>query len=403
MPVTVIVRAAAKLPWLDMRVLRLLTRANLGGPARQFRALIPAFAKLGVEETIVVGSMGPHESELSLEIGAAQICRLATMRGGFSPRQDRAALRELSAIVARVRPNVLHSHTAKAGYLAAKLARRTGLPLVHSFHGHVLRDYFSAPVTAFYRHLERRMGRERAALTCVSQSCAEELVELGVVPRDHWHLVEPAVASVRHYSRDAARQELDLSRCQAPCVAWCGRLEAVKDPQLLLRMLSCYCEQQGAAGKHGRAARQSLSPVPVQVCIFGTGSQARAIDAALGALPELIQVRMLGSEPRFPELLPAFDLLVATSRREGMPVSAIEALQAGVPVLAPRVPGFSDLAGEGLTLCAREPEALAAKLHQLLQSPSPPGPARQGQVRARHDPARIAQRYHAIYKKVQRK
>ncbi|MCB9882658.1 MAG: glycosyltransferase family 4 protein [Planctomycetes bacterium] len=362
-----------------MRVLRILTRTNLGGPARQMRALAPEFARLGVSQTIVVGSLAPGETALPLPaVEGSESVPVAELVRGFSPRSDRAALRALVRIAKECSPDVVHAHTAKAGALAVRLGHLTNLPVVHTYHGHVLRDYFSWPISRAFALVEKRLNRRRAAITCVSRSCGEELQALGVLDPEAWTVVEPAVLVRASGTRECLRERLGIGDQRA--IAWCGRFENVKDPELFVHT----------------ALR--LQAAGARLHAFGTGSRlAHCQDVAdrLGA-----SIVWHGADERFPEWIHAFDAFVSTSRREGYPVAAIEAHLAGVPVVAPRVPGFVDLeedaCGDGVRLVTREVDALACAALEAV----PPTSGAMQAANARHAPARIAAAYVSLYERV---
>lgn len=361
-----------------MKVLRILTRANLGGPARQLTALAPAFERLGVEETIAVGQVDAAETELALP-SEAHVVEIKDLVRGVAPLRDRRARRALSRVIDELQPDVLHSHTAKAGLLAVRLGRSRGIPVVHSYHGHVLRDYFRPALARGLVHIERRLARARTALTCVSASCGRELEELSVLRPGSWTLVEPAVRPQELPSRSLLRAELGVDPA-ARAVAWCGRFEAVKDPLLFVQVAR-------ELTRHG-----------VLVHAFGSG---RLLEASR-ALAERIEAPIVwhGPDADFPRRVAAFDAVLSTSLREGYPVAAIEALLAAVPVIAPRVPGFVDLAAnaldDGVHLVPREAAALAT----AVLAARPPSSATCQSLRALHDPGRIAALYAEIYARV---
>lgn len=372
-----------------MRVLRVLTRANLGGPARQLRALAPRMRELGIEQRVALGSLAAGESGFDLGADVPTI-EVPSMRRGFAPLADALAVRALMRAMREMRADLVHTHTAKAGVLGLRAAARLGLPVVHSFHGHVLSDYFSPVVSKLFRKIEARACARRAAVTCVSASCAQELAEFGVCERARMRVIGPAVEAADVMSEAERRAAMDLLQLDdgALRIAWCGRLEAVKDPELLAQIV--------------QALRERSSARAVQLRIFGSGSLESSLRTALGpAMDRGVELRFVGADPRFRQWISLFDVLLATSRREGLPVAAVEALLAGRAVLAPAVPGFSDLEGDGVTLVAREADAFAEALRAFAASSARPSTARVAALRAAHDPAAIAAAYADVYGEVQ--
>ncbi len=366
----------------ELRVLRVLTRANLGGPARQCVALSAAFAELGIPELCVIGSVAAGESELPLPgvLSLDEALTAGRAARGFvrcprlvrraAPLADRVATRTVIRLARAFGASVIHTHTAKAGLVGARAAGRLRLVLAHTYHGHVLSDYFSRPVTALLRAIERRLCRRRNHVFCVSASCLEDLHSLGVVPLGEGSVIEPAIhLDVPRLSRERARAELGIG-ASVFAVAFCGRLVPVKDPLLAVDVLRCLSTERSA---------------PVVAVCFGSGPLADAVrEAARG-----IDVRFVGARPDFPTLLSAFDALLMTSRREGLPLAALEALSAGVPVVGPAVPGIGDLRGPGVVLAARTGAALAAGFDRIGCVPQ----ERIDRLVATHDPGRVARCY----------
>jgi len=306
--------------------------------------------------------------------------RLNDFGRGLDPGGDLLTLRALLRLVKTFQPQIIHTHTAKAGLLGVVLAARTGLPLVHSFHGHVLRDYWGERRSEGLRWVERALCRRRTAIHCVSESCADELVELGVFAREDCVVIpsildpsslEPAM------NREHARERLTIDPGEW-AMAWVGRLVAVKDPGLLAETLRHLVE---------------LAPDrPTRVHVFGAGPLESELRQAAQDLPLIFH----GARADLPQLLRAFDLMLSTSRREGFPVSVLEALAQGVPVVGPEVPGLVDLAGPGLRLCARD----AASLASACLAPQAVPVERSQTLRRLHDPMVLASRYAELYRKV---
>ena len=320
------VSAAAARP---LRVMRVLTRPNLGGPTRQAIALWHAHRAGGVETLLVTGVVGDGEAILSpaahgvpAAAGAgAGWLELPHLRRGVDPVADARACRGIRQLIRAFRPDVVHTHTSKAGVVARRAAFAERVPAVaHTFHGHVLRDYFGAVSSWWLRRLERRLAARTDLLLAVSASCADELAALDVAPRDRFLVTPPAVATSPALPRADARARLGLAR-DAWAVAAVGRLVPIKRLEDFVRMVG------GAPSLCGD--------------VLGEGPQR----AALATLAERRcggRLRLLGSEPDAARLLPAYDAVVMPSVREGCPLVAIEAFAAGVPVVGYDVPGVRD-------------------------------------------------------------
>ncbi len=395
-------------PCEPLRLLRLISRLNLGGPALQIRALTPPLAKRDTPSLIVHGALGPGEApcpglppllslDQALSLGPRATGRvlLPGLGPGQGLRATLRALRDLRRLTKTFAPHVLHSHTAKAGLLATlalhrgpfhrgpfhrdpfpngpsrKGAAPKGTPILHSFHGHVLRDYFGPAKSHALRLLERRLSRRRAASTCVSESCRAELEALGIGPL---RVVPPTVANpTAPLSRAAAREALGLPQ-DTRLILFLGRLVPIKDPALFLETVALV------------SARERTPTLPV---LIGTGpllSQLR------DAHPE---ARFLGPVEDAARYLRAFDLLLMTSKREGLPIAALEALMQGLPVLGPAVPGLSDLQSMGVPLCR---ERSAGALAEGVAEVRGPTESQIQTLRERHRPERMADIWAQIYR-----
>lgn len=391
-----------------LRVLRLLTRPNLGGPTRQCIALWHAVEALGHQTLLGVGACrGEPEIDLSAagipQLAWEDVCSGRATSGGWVriPGLGRsirllADLRSRSRIrrlVAAWRPDVIHSHTSKAGWLArsglggSKGGHRT--PVVHTFHGHVLRDHFGPGMSRVLTVVERAMARSTSVLTAVSPTCARELEGLGVAPAGAIRVIPPAVdlcgflpepEAAGHSGRigdtEALREELGLPRGR-PIVLWMGRMVGVKQPEWFARVMQLCPEFQGVA--------------------MGDGPLRSALERSA---PPNLMVRPSAQDVR--PWLRAADALVLTSAREGCPLVALEAAAAGVPVLGLDAPGVRDaLVGWGLGEVLADMPSLAGRLRMLLGDPE--GAAARGllgqrNLRQRFEPGKVAGRYLELYR-----
>lgn len=334
-----------------MKVLRVLTRANVGGPARQATALWHAHRELGVATLLAVGDVRDDETAVDLaaagipEVAAGAVDRdsagfvrvpaLTNTFGGV-----RAARRDLRGLVERFAPDVVHTHTSKAGLVGRLAGQGSGAALVHTFHGHVLRDYFGPLRSFVLRRLERRLARCTDLLIAVSASCADELAELGVAPRDRFVVIPPAVALPPPVDRATARARLGLGADEF-AVATVGRLVPIKRTELFLAAVAAVPDCIGH--------------------VYGGGPLRAELERAAPA-----GVAFLGTVLDVPSRLSAYDALVLPGRREGLPLAAVEAFAARVPVVGFDVPGVRDAVHRGGGVLVAEREGAAGLARALL-------------------------------------
>ncbi|GAB4139176.1 MAG: glycosyltransferase family 4 protein [Planctomycetota bacterium] len=336
-----------------MRVLRIVTRPNVGGPMRQAISLWRAHSSLGVETLLAVGRCGRGEARFDLGgcgipvlafadalargRRASGIVEIPCLQRAWHPLRDSAARRALSALIEAFRPDVVHTHTSKAGWLGRNAARGRAVT-AHTFHGHVLKDYFGRSVSRILTRIERRWAERTDLLFSVSESCRRELCELGVADASRIEVLPPAVdCSTALLSRQDARAELGIDPGAFACV-FAGRLVAVKRVAHFVRALG-----DGMIGD-----------------VFGDGPE--------GDLVQKQGIRRLATRADLPRLLPAYDALLLSSIREGFPLVAVEAFAAGVPVVGYRVPGVEDALSDGRGILVPEeqgPAGLRAALERL--------------------------------------
>jgi glycosyltransferase involved in cell wall biosynthesis len=310
------------------RVVRVFSRLNIGGPAVHVILLSAGLRPLGYETRLVVGRESPREGNM-LPLAAERnvVCEsVAGLGREIAPLQDGRALLGLYRLLRSWRPTIVHTHTAKAGLLGRLAARAAGVPLVvHTYHGHVLRGYFSPAKTALFQWLETRLATLADALVAVSESVKGDLVALGVAPPEKIRVV-PLGLDLEHLAgelpRGALRPEAGLED-GAPLVGMVGRLVPIKDVPTFLR-----------AARRVRDARED-----VRFALVGDGEERPRLEAECRQLGLEGVVVFFGWRSDLASVYGDLDVVVNASRNEGTPVALIEALAAGRPVVATRVGG----------------------------------------------------------------
>lgn len=365
-----------------MRIIHLIARLNDGGPARVIRDLAAASLQAGDQVEVWHGQTAADEVDLAQQLSAQGITLRLLPELGRSVRLrgDWATLRLLIREWRAAPPDVVHTHTAKAGALGRIACRWLGLTCLHSYHGHVLHGYFRPSVNTALRWCERALS-SRCALHSLTPSLVRELAGRHHLGRpSRWHALPVPVQPVPRYPADWHRC---LPTGPGPVIGFLGRCAAVKDLTLWIDTLAEIHQHQ-----------------PVRGLVCGDGperaaAQARAVQLGL-------PVHFTGTV-RPGEALGAMDLLLMSSRNEGLPLVAVEAAGARVPVVAPLVGGLRDLALDGVVTGAkREATALAAACERvLLQRRTPLGERRAERARqqaAQLAPAIVTPRYLALYR-----
>jgi glycosyltransferase involved in cell wall biosynthesis len=339
----------------------------MGGPALHVAYLTAGLAERGYETTLVAGSLARGEDSMAFvadELGI-EVERIEELHREISPLRDAVAIARLARLIRRVRPHILHTHTAKAGAvgrLAALLAGDARPPIVvHTFHGHVLRGYFDPLRTAGFRLLERWLATKTTALVAVSPQVRDDLVSLGVAPRERFVVVRVGIeleqrVAAEQDGRGESRRVLGIGPDRF-AVGWIGRMTGVKRTDDVLRAFR----------------RLRDRGVDACLCMIGDGPDRPAVERRAHELGIMRDTLFLGYQEEVAPFYAAFDAMILPSINEGTPVSAIEALAAGRPVVATRVGGVPDVVREGEDGFLVEPgdtDELADRLAQLARDPA---------------------------------
>ncbi|HEY4098731.1 MAG TPA: glycosyltransferase [Baekduia sp.] len=376
-----------------IRVLRVIARLNVGGPAHHVTILSERLDPGRYRSVLLIGATGPGEDTLEPASRARGIDVRRVPGFGPVPRplDDLRALVAIARHVRRFRPDVVHTHTAKAGMLgrvAARVALGRRPVVVHTYHGHVLRGYFGPRTEAVYRGIERALARLSTRLIGVSDATVSELVALGVAPRARFTAVpvglelEPFLAV--EPATGGLRDELGAGP-ETLVATFVGRLVAIKRVELLI-----------AAVQRAREAGAD-----VRLAIAGDGELRAELEAR--AAPLGGAVRFLGFRDDIAALAAGTDVAVLSSDNEGTPVALIEAAAAGVPAIATDVGGVADIVLDGTTgwlVAPGDPAALAGAL--VAAAGDRAGLRRRGlaareHVRDRYGAARLVADVDALY------
>ena len=220
-----------------IKVLRVIARLNVGGPALHVAYLSAGLADRGYDTTLVAGKVGAGEESMAFvaEQRGVRIETLDDLHREIAPLRDLRTILRLARLIRSERPTILHTHTAKAGAvgrIAALLAGDARPPvIVHTFHGHVLRGYFNPALTAAFRLLEQLLARVATKLVAVSPEVRDDLVALGVAPAAKFAVVRLGIelderVDYDEEGRKATRRLLGIPP-DAFVVGWIGRMTAV--------------------------------------------------------------------------------------------------------------------------------------------------------------------------------
>ena len=332
-----------------MKILRIITRLNIGGPSLHVLLLSSRLNPQRFTTCLVAGEPASTEGDLSETVRGAgvRMIRLASLRRPIRPWADLVALVQLCRIVTEERPAIIHTHTAKAGTLgrAAGLfynwcghGRTPGARaiLIHTFHGHVLEGYFSVWMSRFFVKMEQWLARRTDVLIAVSPSIRDQLIGKGIGRAEQWRVIPLGL------ELDALGQLPSANGAAQVRVGLVGRLAPIKNPSMLLEAFQ-------------QLMRQPSRP-PLSAVLVGDGPLRRRVERDVERFGLQGIVQMAGWQADMLAVYRAVEIACLTSWNEGTPVSLIEAMAAGRAVVSTDVGGVRDLLGAA----EQPPEAIPA-------------------------------------------
>jgi glycosyltransferase involved in cell wall biosynthesis len=343
-----------------IRVMRIISRMNIGGPATHVVLLNVGLDRRGYDCLLVTGSEGADEGSLR-NLAVENDLRLAMipeLGREIAPWSDFVTVVKLYRLMRRERPHVVHTHTAKAGFVGRIAARLAGVPVVlHTFHGHVFHGYFSPAKTRLFLRIERLGARLSTRIITISPRLREEIAQFGVTGSERIEVI-PLGFELEMFASQARgagdfRRSLGLPAA-ATLVGAVGRLVPIKNIPLLLEAVAL--------------ARQE--DPDIRVVLVGDGALREELEVEAEALGLGQAVIFTGWRHDLASVYADLDAVVISSHNEGTPASLIEAMATGCPVVSTRVGGVPDLIADGETgrlVPPGEREALAAALLELFR------------------------------------
>lgn len=323
------------------RILRLITRLNAGGPTRHAVWLAEGLRARGWETMLAAGPPVPGEDDLRClaRERRVEVRDVPALSRRVRVGADAAAVAEVVRLIRDFDPTILHTHTSKAGAVGRVAAaivnasRRTRerVARVHTFHGHVLEGYFSPLAQRAVRAAEAGLGRfATEAAIALTESQRHELVgRFRVCDSGSTHVV-PLGLDLEPFERPPSREPLRGEWKAAPgdfLVGIVGRIAPVKDHELFLEA----------------AARLRARLATARFVVVGGGDGVEPLRRRAAALGLGEAVVFAGTRFDLPQVYTALDAVALSSRNEGTPLSLLEAMAAGRPIVATDVGGVRDL------------------------------------------------------------
>ena len=303
------------------KVLIVIARLNVGGTAQYVGQAVKSLVESGHEVLVATGFVQGFEVEDSVtkELPTKRIKGLGRK---VSPAKDFSARRELKKLIASYKPDLIYSHTFKAGALVRSL--KLEAPVIHAFHGHLIDEpELKGLKVRVVMAIERALAPRAKVLVTVGARVAKELLKAKVGKESQYLPIAPGVLPLELNDRKIALRNLGLEDETRPVIAWLARVVAVKGPHRLVELASRIPEARFIMAGGGDLLEEIRDLAPENLTVLGW-QDARDVWAVA-------------------------DLAVSTSDNEGMPVALIEAQLAGIPIVALDVGSVAEVIEDGKT------------------------------------------------------
>ena len=316
-----------------IKVLRIIARMNVGGPAVQVSGLMRGFDKQAFEQELLTGFCAADESDylekVAMDVAAIRIDGLGR---SIKPRADLTAFFAIIKEIRRFKPDVIHTHTAKAGVIGRIASILSGQKSmrVHTFHGHLLHGYFGTGKTKLIILIEKFLALFTHQLLAVGKKVQDDLIAAGIGNSKKFAVMPPGLQLAHVPNKHDARKELGLDQNEIYC-AFIGRITQIKRPDRFLDVVS----------------KVSDSGTKVHFIVAGAGELLQECQDRVAA--ENLPVTFLGWREDIEVVLAAADFVILTSDNEGTPLSLIQAGMVGIPVVATNVGSTNEIVVDGKT------------------------------------------------------
>ena len=292
-----------------MKIIHVIARMNKGGTSRWIETLTTGLRELNHEVIVLAGNVGENEEEDPSFIKLNGI-RVDGLGRSISPWGDLKAIFSVRKMIRKESPQILNTHTAKAGVIGRIASLGLEVKVVHTFHGHLLYGYFSKTVTNLIIILERILNLITDFYISVGEKVREELISAHIGNKTKFEVIYPGIELSEIKTKVVAREIYSLNT-QDFVVGWLGRLVPIKRPDILEEIARCLPKAKFLVGGSGESSRALHSEIPKNLIFVGWVN------------PE--------------DFWPACDIALLTSDNEGLPTSLIEAGLAGLPIVARNV------------------------------------------------------------------
>ncbi len=316
-----------------IRVMRIIARMNVGGPAVQVSGLMRGFDANLFNQELLTGFCATDEADYLEKVATdVKAVRIDGLGRSIKPRADLSALITIVREIRRFKPDVIHTHTAKAGVVGRVASILSGHKSVrvHTFHGHLLNGYFGTGKTKLVILVEKFLALFTDQLLAVGAKVKDDLLAAGIGNQSKFGVMPPGLQLAEVPSRLSARRELGLNDDAVYCT-FIGRITQIKRPDRFLDVV----------------AEIKSSEIDMHFIVAGAGELLQYCQDRAEA--ENLPVTFLGWREDIEVVLAAANFVLLTSDNEGTPLSLIQAGMVGIPVVATNVGSTNEIVVNGET------------------------------------------------------
>ena len=337
------------------KVMQIIARMNVGGPAVLVADLMRNLDSSQFETRLVTGYCDENESDYLDEVATdIKAIRIPGFGRSISVGNDLKAFFLLMIEIRRFKPDVVHTHTAKAGVLgrvAAFLAKPSA-KRIHTFHGHLLHGYFDSRKVQIVILVEKILGLITYKFVAIGNVVKNDLVKAGIAKNNKFEVIYPGLQNLVVYLQVEARRTLGLDP-EKIYLVYVGRLTKIKRPDRLIDL--------------GRSLKVDYPTT--HLVVAGAGELLAELTSQ--SISESLPITFLGWRNDIDLILSASDIAVLCSDNEGIPLTLIQASQASLPIVSTSVGSVSDIVLNGVTGILTEVSAngLIRGVSKLLDDP----------------------------------
>lgn len=300
---------------------------NVGGPAFLIRGLMNGMNRDNYEQLLVTGHCNSNENEISEVDNLGQVIRISSLQREIEVKNDLFSVLNLNKITKAFEPQIIHTHTFKAGLLirfSFFFKRKKEIILIHHYHGHLIEGYFGGFKKFIYLGIERVLAIRTNLILTDGDKVARDLIDAGIGSLNKFKTITPGVEEPNHDQKTRKNFQKDL------IIGFVGRFTQIKRPDKFISVV----EKIYKTHPH------------VKFVMFGDGELRKQIQNEIDAKKLPVDLYDFASSAY--EVLAQIDLLLVTSDNEGTPLTVMEASYVGVPCIAVNVGAISEIVIDGV-------------------------------------------------------